>query len=353
MYKSPLHQMALTTPTQFWNDNCDPADIAFAMEHGAVGATTNPVIVGQVLSAHLDVYTPLIRSLISQHPTASEDDLVWLVNEYMAVTAAKLFEPVFQQTEGRAGFVSIQTNTKYHNHADKTLQQALAFAKLAPNMMVKMPVTSAGVTAIEEATYHGVNVNATVSFSVAQALAVAEAVARGMQRRTGEGLSNSHLYPTCTLMVGRMDDWLQTVADKQGIIVDPQAITMSGVAVFKRAYSLYQAKGYHTRLLSAAYRHHHHWSAFIGGEISQTIPANWIQRFASSDITVAHRMDVPVAPPLIEQLRTHFTDFNRAYEPYGMTVDEFDTFGPTVKTLNQFLDGYDKMVALVRGIMLS
>jgi transaldolase len=55
-YKSPLEEMAKTTPTEFWNDNCSPEDIAYAISHGAVGATTNPVIVGQVLSKDLDKY---------------------------------------------------------------------------------------------------------------------------------------------------------------------------------------------------------------------------------------------------------------------------------------------------------
>lgn len=59
---------------------------------------------------------------------------------------------------------------------------------LAPNMHIKMPATSAGIKAFEEATYRGVSINATVSFSATQAQAVGEAVQRGLDRRTAEGL---------------------------------------------------------------------------------------------------------------------------------------------------------------------
>lgn len=351
-YKSPLHEMSETTPTQFWNDDCLPANISFAMEHGGVGATSNPVIVGQVLASNLESYKPLIQKLIAENPTHSEDEIAWLVNEALAVEAAKTLYPVFEASDGKAGYVSIQTNTKFYNNAEKTTQQAVYFSKLAKNMMVKMPVTQAGVKAVEEATYHGVNVNATVSFSVPQAIAVAEAVERGLDRRKAKGLENSHLHPVCTIMVGRIDDWIAEVANKQGIIVDPEAIIMSGVAVFKNAYKIFKARGYTTRLLSAACRHYH-WSELIGGEVSQTIPAQWIKRFANSDVTVKNRIDTPVNPALIVQLTKRFQDFVKAYEPEGMNVAEFDSFGPTVKTLTQFLDGYDKMVAIVRGLMVK
>ncbi len=352
-YKSPLHEMSQTTPTQFWNDNCSQKDLAFAIEHGAAGATTNPVIVGQVLEAELDSYIPLIKRLIADNPTATEDEIAWLLNEQMAVDGARLLKPVFDATGGKAGYISIQTNAKYYRNTEKMVEQAVHFRSLAPNIMVKMPVTKAGVSAVEESTYRGVNVNATVSFTVPQALAVAEAVERGLARREKDGLDNSGMHPVCTIMVGRIEDWLRDVAGREGIIVDPIALDMSGVAVFKRAYRIYREKGYKTRLLAAAYRNHYHWSEFIGGDVSMTIPPSWIKRFVKSDITVENRMENPVDPRFIAQLQKHFTDWSRAYEPDGMKPEEFDHFGATRATLMQFLNGYDKMVGIIRKFMVN
>jgi len=345
--------MSQTTPTQFWNDNCSLTDLAFSIEHGAVGATTNPVIVGQVLEADMEKYTPTIKQMLAANPDATEDDIGWMLNEKMAVDGAKLLYPAFQKSGGKCGYISIQTNTKYYRDTDKMVEQAVRFSKLAENMMVKMPMTAQGVAAVEECTYHGVNINATVSFTVPQSIAVAEAVARGMERRAAEGKDNSNLHPVCTIMVGRVEDWLKEVAEAKNIIVDPNALVMSGVAVFKNAYKIYKERGYHTKLLAAAYRHHHHWSEFIGGDVSMTIPPVWVRRFAASDIAVENRMDTPVDPKLIAQLQKHFPDFNRAYEPDGMRPEEFEFYGATNRTLNQFLGGYDKMISLVRRAMLN
>ena len=67
------------------------------------------------------------------------------------------------------------------------MTQAIRFSRLAPNMIVKIAATHAGIVAIEEATYRGISINATVSFTLPQAIAVAEAVERGLKRREAEG----------------------------------------------------------------------------------------------------------------------------------------------------------------------
>ena len=351
-YISPLAEMAATTPTHFWNDNCSLTDMAFAIEHGAVGGTINPVNLCQVLETELPKHIDQIEALIAANTTATEDDIAWMFNEEKVISCAEALYPIYQRMNKKAGYMSIQTHSKFYRDSEKITEQAVGFSKLADNIMVKIPVTEAGLIAIEECTYRGVNVNATVCFTVPQSLAVAEAIERAMKRREDEGLDNSFLNPVCTIMAGRVDDYLNMLAENNNIIVDPQAIVMSGVAIFKHAYKIYNERGYHTRLLVAAYRHHHHWSEFIGGNLSMTIPPMWIRRFVNSDITVENRIDNPVCPKLIDQLLKHFPDYRKAYEPDGLTPNEFTTFGLTNVTLNQFLTGYDKMINIIRGIMI-
>jgi transaldolase len=126
--------MSETTPTQFWNDNCSISDLEFAISHGAVGATTNPVIVGQVLKAELSKYTPVIKALIKEYPHATEDELAWKINEKMAKDGAELLLPAFERTKGQAGYISIQVNTKYYRNWEKIYGQAVGFKNLAPNI---------------------------------------------------------------------------------------------------------------------------------------------------------------------------------------------------------------------------
>ena len=90
-------------------------------------------------------------------------------------------------------------------------------------MHVTLPVTAAGVDAIEQATAAGVNTNAAVCFTVPQSLAVAEAVECGLDEPSASGQPIDGMSPVCTLMIGRMDDWIQVVARYDGIITDPGA----------------------------------------------------------------------------------------------------------------------------------
>jgi transaldolase len=232
------------------------------------------------------------------------------------------------------------------------LEQAIHFSRLAPNMIVKIAATHAGIPAMEEATYRGISINATVSFTLPQAIAVAEAVERGLKRREAEGLDISTMGPVCTLMVGRLDDWLKVLHDKHNLSVDPGYLEWAGVAVFKKAYQIYRARGYRLRLLSAAFRNHMHWSEFIGGDVVISPPCVWQKRYNASDIEVVNRIHTPVDPRIVNTLLDKFPDFARAYNENGLTPAEFDSFGSTRRTLRQFIAAVAEMNAIVRDVIL-
>ena len=347
-FKSKLHQMAATTDTDYWNDSCSVQELTYAVEHGAVGATSNPTIVLAVLQKEMHLWRDRIHEIIRENPTWSEVEVTWQIFEEIGVHGAKLLLPVYERENGKKGRLSIQTNPANYRNAEAIVKQALHFHDAAPNMQIKIPVTSAGITAIEEATFHGININATVSFTVPQAIAVAEAVERGLRRREAAGHDVSTMSPVSTLMVGRLDDWIQVLVNRDNIITDPGYPHWAGVAVMKKAYRIYQNRGYRARLLAAAYRHHLHWSEFIGGDVILSMPYEWQLRFNGSDVEVKARMDDPVDEAILEGLYTHFPDFRRAYDEDGLTVDEFDTFGATVRTLRGFIASYHALTALIR-----
>ncbi|MCL2382442.1 MAG: transaldolase family protein [Treponema sp.] len=351
--KSPLHTMTLTSPTEFWNDSCAIEDLKYAIDNGATGGTSNPIIVGEVLKRELDTWRPRIVSLIEGNPTAGEDVIAWKIMEEITVNAAALLKPIFDKNNGRNGRLSIQTNAKYYRDTKAIVQQAMHFDSLYPNNNIKLPVTKAGVDAIEELSYQGVSINATVSFTVPQSIAVAEAVERGMSRRQKEGKDISTMSPVCTVMVGRLDDWLKVQMVKKGIVTDPGYLEWAGVAVAKKAYQIYKERGYRTRILNAAYRNHFHWSEFIGGDVSMTIIADWQKKFNASDVEVKNRIADPVDPKIIAELEKKFPDFVRAYDERGMKPEEFEHYGAGRRTLLAFLAGYADLVQVIRHIMIS
>jgi transaldolase len=350
-YKSLLHQMTQTTATCLWNDSSALNDLTYSIEHGAVGATCNPVIVVEVLKKEQKVWTERIQQLVREMPRATEHDIAWRLVEELSIRGAELLRPIFDAQGGKNGRLSVQTDPRFFRDADAIVRQAVHFASLAPNIIVKIPVTRAGITAIEEATAHGISINATVCFSLPQCIAVAEAIERGLSRRERDGHDVSTMGPVCTIMVGRLDDWLKVYADKHDVSVDPGVLEWAGVAVFKKTYRLFQERRYRVRLLSAAFRNHMHWSEFIGGDVVISPPCKWQMRFNASEVEVMPRIDAPVAPAIVRSLE-RFPDFVKASTEGGLTIDEFDAFPPARRTLRQFIGACHDLDGLVRDIMI-
>jgi transaldolase len=349
---SPLQRMAATTETDYWNDSSSVEELTYAVARGATGATSNPTIVGEVLKKELHLWRDRILELIADNPTWAEDEVTWKLIEEISVRGSELLLPVFEAEGRRKGRLSIQTNPTFYRDAARITAHAIHFSALAPNMQVKVPVTKAGVQAAEDATAAGVTINATVCFSVPQAIAVAEAIERGLVRREAAGEDVSHMTPVVTMMVGRLDDWIGALAHRDEVLVDPGYPHWAGIACMKRAYGIFQERGYRPRLLAAAYRHHLHWTEFIGGDVVLTIPHAWQRLFNASDFELVPRMDEPVPERIVAELYRRFPDFRRSYEPDGMTVEEFDAYGPTVRTLRGFIGSYHDLVGTVREFML-
>ncbi|MDR7456478.1 MAG: transaldolase family protein [Armatimonadota bacterium] len=351
-YNGPLHEMSLTTPTRYWNDSCSVEELRYAIERGAVGATSNPVIVLTVLKKEMHLWIDRIRQVIAENATWSETQVAWQIYQELAVNGARLLLPVHEREGRRLGRLSIQTDPALYRNRAAILEQAEQFHALAPNMQVKVPATKAGIGMVEEATARGINLNITVSFTVPQALAAGEAIERGLARREAAGQDVATMSPVVTMMVGRTDDWIKVLARREGIDVNPEHLEWPGVACFKKAYGIFRRRGYRARLLAAAYRNVYHWTEFVGGEVSLTMPHEWQVKFNESGRRPVPRMDEPVPEGILEGLYAKIPDFRRAYDENGMTVDEFDTYGATVRTLRQFIEGWHSFVALIRDVML-
>jgi transaldolase len=308
--------------------------------------------VGEVMKKEWDVWAPRVREIAAEHADWSDVEVTWQLIEEMAARGAALLEPIWVREQGRKGRLSIQTNPTFHRSPERMLDQARHFATLAPNILVKFPATSAGIRAIEQATYEGISVNVTVCFTVPQALAAGEAVERGLRRRESDGLDVDHMGPVCTLMIGRLDDWMKALCERDDIIVDPAAPNWAGIAVIKRVGALFGERGYRARPLAAAYRNHLHWSELIGGDIALTLPFQWQKRFNASKVEVRARWDDPVPARYVDELLDRIPDFGRAYEPDGMTAAEFDDYGATVRTLRGFISSYWALVKTVDDLLL-
>ncbi len=349
---SVLLKATQSTKTSLWNDSADPFELAQSIAFGAVGATCNPVIALTAIRANLSQWQPRLAEIARTYPNATESQIGWKAVEQLSIEAAKLLEPIFNLKGGRDGRLSIQTDPRLARDVDALVEQAVYFSKLAPNIIVKIPATMKGILAIEEATFRGVSVNVTVSFTVSQAVAAAEAIERGLNRRTDAGLEKREFGSVVTIMGGRLDDWLKYCADRDRVLIDPGYLEWGGVATLKKAHHLFVERGYRSRILSAAFRNFMHWSELVGGDLVVSPPFDWQLRINENAIPVENRIDSPVDPLIVNILQERIPDFNRAYDVDGLSIEEFDSFGPTRRTLRQFLEANAQLDALVRDVLV-
>ncbi|MFZ1382527.1 MAG: transaldolase family protein [Scrofimicrobium sp.] len=348
---TPLGLMIQRGPTVLWNDSATPSELSTSIAWGAVGATCNPVLALAAIRSDQPRWTARIAELAEEMPTSTEDEIGWKVVEEVSLEAAKLLEPAYEKYNGYNGRLSIQTDPRLARSVEALADQAEYFSTLTKNVIVKIPATEVGVEAIEEATYRGVSVNVTVSFTAPQAVATGEAIERGLQRREAEGKDVSTMGPVVTIMVGRFDDWLKKVYTRDGLCFDPGYLEWGGVAVMKRAYAEFQKRGLRARLLAAAYRNPLQWTELVGGNVVLSPPFAWQKRFQASGIDPEPRMDIPVDTKILETLKT-MPEFVKSYEPDGMTPAEFDGLPPARLALRQFLQADEELDQMVRDILI-
>ena len=339
--------------SDWWNDSNDHLELKHAYDEGAVGATSNPVITLQSVKNHPDLWNPEIDKMIIEHPNCSEDEILWLLIDKVGKKAAEILMPVYERTDGQKGKLSLQVNPKYYRNAAAMFEQGKSLASLAPNIAIKCPALPAGIEAMEKLTSVGISINATVSFTVPQTLAVAEAVERGLETAKNNGIDTSTITPYVTIMVGRIDDHLKRQREAENVDVNPELINWASIAIFKNAYTIFKDRGYKSKLLAAAFRCDLHWKEIVGGDVIISMPYDWWNQFNKSDVEVIDRMEQPVDEEIISTLRENFVDFNRAFDKDGMHPEEFLSFGATVHTMNTFLDGYDEFISLIRNHMIK
>ena len=93
--------MTQTTPTCLWNDSASIQELTYSIEHGAVGATCNPVIVHGILKKEINVWKRRIQTLIEELPTATEDEIAWQLVREVSVQSAALLKPIFDAHRGK------------------------------------------------------------------------------------------------------------------------------------------------------------------------------------------------------------------------------------------------------------
>lgn len=328
-----------TTDSIYWHDSaiCEEQEIAFG--NGAVGMTTNPFLINSTLANDRPFWEERLKAVPKD---LKGDDkvlaLMKVVEEYYTEKA----RPIFEKGIAGKGYICAQTNPNKTGDWEYTFEQAKILSKIAKNVVVKLPGTRAGIRAYEECAALGMNVAATISFTVPQVLAVGAAAERGKRRARAAGIKTG--LTAAVLMCGRLDDYLRDVAHDSEAKVSESDITQAGIACLKKAYKIFNERGYDTFLLPAGCRGANQIIELAGAKMIFSI-APKIVNMLPSDTPCEERINVPVADDVIARLMT-MKEFRRAYEEDGMSEEEFITFGATNRTTDQFInDGWNPLVS--------
>jgi len=324
------------TPAKWWHDSAATAELDLGIERGAIGATTNPVLASAALKADRALWASEIDEVLARNLPA-EQKAEALMRIPVTRAAARL--------EGRAGFVCAQVNPARAGDRDCMLPMAKRMHAWAPNIAVKLPATAAGLDVLEECVAEGITVTATVSFTVPQVIAIAERHRAGIHRARASGIEPGRCF--AVIMIGRLDDYLREIAHDSEAPVDESDVRQAGLAVTKRAWSLYKERGYEAVLLVAALRGDYHLTELAGADLVMSIHPTYQRNFVTLDLAREERIERPVPSAVIDRLRT-IPEFVRSYEPDGMHPREFMAFGLTQRTLSQFSEAGWKLMESFR-----
>ncbi|MBE9501331.1 MAG: bifunctional transaldolase/phosoglucose isomerase [Chloroflexi bacterium] len=214
-------------------------------EDGLRGVTSNPSIFEKAIAGSHD-YDDATRALALEG-TSVEDIYQALTMEDVQRTA-DLFRPIYDQTEGRDGFVSLEVSPHLAYDTTGTISEARRLWAVLdrPNVLIKVPASREGLSAIKQLTYEGINVNVTLLFSLDRYREVTEAYIAGLEARATLGKPLERAASVASFFLSRIDVLVDSLLEKvmhAGGAKAEIATTLHGhvaIASAKVAYQMYK-----------------------------------------------------------------------------------------------------------------
>ncbi|MEY4365701.1 MAG: hypothetical protein RLZZ305_1045 [Actinomycetota bacterium] len=237
-----LHRLHGQSP---WLDNLQRRDLvsgrlARFIERGVRGLTSNPTIFQKAIQGSTD-YDAQFSDVMQKG--VSVEDAYWALVQSDIRDAADLFAPLHSESGGADGFVSVEVDPRLAGDADRTVDDALELRDRIdrPNVMIKVPGTSAGLGAIRRLVAEGTNVNVTLIFGLTRYAEVMEAHIAGLEDRAARGLPLSGVAGVASFFISRVDTEVDRRLD---FIGTHEALALRGQAAVAQAvlaYSLFES----------------------------------------------------------------------------------------------------------------
>ena len=228
-----------------WIDNINRSMISTAKLQGMIdsglrGMTSNPTIFDKAISASGD-YDDKIMDLCRQGKTTFEiyDELT--VQDVQ--DAADIFLPVFRQTNGLDGYVSLEINPKLAFRTEETIAEGKRLFKKVnrPNVMFKVPATAQGFTAIEELVSFGMNINISLIFSFQQYINAANAYLKGIGRLQDEKKDITKVRSVASVFVSRVDTYIDNLLAPKNISLKGKSAAANSAMIYKKHLDIFSS----------------------------------------------------------------------------------------------------------------
>ena len=230
---SPLRSL-IATGTKLWLDSIDPDLVANNRALGATGATSNPIIIADLIKTGR--FDHDLEGLIEQK--LSDDQIAWHLTDKLVSQAQAVFRPVWEQTHGNDGYVSFELDPLLEDpqqgppHAERVaryIELGKTWSRGHVNRMMKVPATPAGIEALEALAAAGITLNVTLIFTLKQYHAARNAIWRGAEQRGDLG----HFKSVYSIFVSRVDVY----TEKHVPQLSPAAQGMVGIVNAKRIWA--------------------------------------------------------------------------------------------------------------------
>jgi transaldolase len=349
-----ITRMSMAGELNTWWGNDFASGLREAMRKGAAMCTTNPQLVNIAREEDPGYWTPVRDALQARYPDYTPTQLAYAMTIEVVLYNARLLRPIWELTGGALGYCSLQLSPKAAGDANAMAsegkwvwQQLTCGLDGTPNCVFKLPGTKAGIEACKELTASGMGVNVTVNFSLPQQIAFAGAI---------EAYSTTPVSYR-TQMDGRLDDPIGDELKELGVEDWAEVKTWATTAIRQREYRLLclppseGGLGF-TKSIPLPASGRGPWNidrSLTSGPVPiflTIFPPRQTEYDAEPREIDPQGMWAPVSEDIMAKLMQSPL-FRKSYEPDGMTVDEFDTYLPVVKTLTAFCEQYDLFVEWV------
>jgi transaldolase len=338
-----FHRVTAQSGTRFFINNPTREQTDWALAEGAVGCTNNPSYTQKMLDHPVE--GPYAQAILDQVLVDVSDDIeaAAVFQRRLVKVIADKFMPLYEKSGGKEGFVSIQGDPILEDDPDQVLSDARENRKLSPNICCKIPTTHSGLVAMETLVAEDTPLNATEIFGVAQMVSICELYEK-ISRQSGKTpkLYMSHI-------AGIYDDFFRNYVQENKVDISPDVLYQAGLAVARKVYHIMIERGYHATFIGGGARGLHHFTEMVGGDLVVTI--NWegtADKLIEQDPPVVWRLFNPVPQRVIDELMEKLPDFKRGYLEDGLSVEEYEHFGPVQLFRSSFVSSWKRTLDIIK-----